>query len=150
MFQVLRPRPPVRGGQGLLAQPPAKVVYLRNSFEALLSESEIKVLAVVGQEGTHTLSSYRALFCHDSSYELLVIKQIKLNPTPTKNLSPVEQGCFSLEMVKSCSVVIFHLLQLELRLWVKFLPGLYDCLCYLEFDALVVLLLSALDCPDVT
>lgn len=52
--------------------------------------------------------------------------------------------------MKSCSVVIFHLLQLELRLWVKFLPGLYDCLCYLEFDALVVLLLSALDCPDVT
>lgn len=36
MFQVLWPRPPVRGGQGLLAQPPAKVVYLRNSFEALL------------------------------------------------------------------------------------------------------------------
>lgn len=52
MFQVLWPRPPVRGGQGLLAQPPAKVVYLRNSFEALLSESEIKVLAVVGQEGS--------------------------------------------------------------------------------------------------
>lgn len=100
MFQVLRPwPPPVCGGQGLLAQPPAKVVYLRNSFEALLSESEIKVLAVVGQEGTHTLSSYRALFCHESSYELLVIKQIKLNPAPTENLSPVEQGCFSLGLL---------------------------------------------------
>lgn len=52
--------------------------------------------------------------------------------------------------MKSCSVVIFHLLQSELRLWVTFLPGLYDCLCYLEFDALVVLPLSALGCPDVT
>lgn len=41
-------------------------------FEALLSESEIKVLAVVGQEGTGTLSSYGALFRRDSSYELLV------------------------------------------------------------------------------
>lgn len=100
MFQVLWPRPPVRGGQGLLAQPPAKVVYLRNSFEALLSESEIKVLAVVGQEGTHTLSSYGALLCRDSSYELLVIKQIKINPTPTKNLSPVGQGCFSLGLLE--------------------------------------------------
>lgn len=47
-------------------------------------------------------------------------------------------------------MVIFHWLQLELRLWVKFLPGLYDRLCYLEFDALLVLPLSALDCPDVT
>lgn len=100
MFQVLQPWPPVHGGQGLLAQPPAKVVYLRNSSEALLSESEIKVLAVVGQEGTHTLSSYGALFCHDSSYELLVIKQIKLNPAPTENLSPVEQGCFNLGLVE--------------------------------------------------
>lgn len=54
------------------AQPPAKVAYLRKSFEALLSESEIKVLAVVGQEGTRTLSSDGALFCHDSFYELWV------------------------------------------------------------------------------
>lgn len=53
-------------------QPPAKVVYLRNSFEALLSESEIKVLPVVGQEGTRMLSSYGALFCHDYFYDLLV------------------------------------------------------------------------------
>lgn len=53
-------------------QPPAKVVYLTNSFEALLSESEIKVLAVMGQEGMCALSSCGALFCHYSSYELLV------------------------------------------------------------------------------
>lgn len=86
MFQVLWPRPPVRGGQGLLAQPPAKVVYLRNSFEALLSESEIKVLAVVGQEGSTCWAHNGALFCRDSSYELLVIYQIKLNPAPTENL----------------------------------------------------------------
>lgn len=47
-------------------------------------------------------------------------------------------------------MVIFHLLQLELRLGVKLLPGLCVCLCYLELNALVVLLLSALACPDVT
>lgn len=54
------------------AQPPAKVVCLTNSFEALLSESEIKVLAVMGQEGMCALNSCGALFCHYSSYELLV------------------------------------------------------------------------------
>lgn len=47
-------------------------MYLRNSFEALLSESEIKVLAVMGQKGMCTLSSRGALFRRDSSYELLV------------------------------------------------------------------------------
>lgn len=53
-------------------QPPAQVVYLKNSFKALLSESEIKVLPVAGQEGTRMLSSYGALFCHDYFYDLLV------------------------------------------------------------------------------